>query len=137
MRLKFYLIVLLTILFISGSLQAAAPTVELYYYVYDGNDSGERANNALKNAGFEITKGTFEQMDHVGVIGEYKGVITCLNNENNTSWSVASKDARFMFLQKPGEKINLIIFIVAGPSYKEANRLALELKKFFEKRQLK
>jgi hypothetical protein len=134
MRLKFYLIALISILCISGILLAAAPTVELYYYVYNGNDCGERADKALESAGFKMKKGTFQQMDHVGVLGEYKGVITCLNNENNSSLPMASKDARFMFLQKPGQNINLVIFIVAGPVYKETNRLALELKKFFEQR---
>jgi len=100
--------------------------------IYDGKDSGERAEKALKDAGFTLKSGTFQQMDHVGTYGDYKGVIVCLNNENNASLSTASKEARFMFMQNPGENINLIIFIVSGPVYKETNRLALELRKAFE-----
>ncbi len=130
--MKYCLITFLIIFCIFSNLYAAAPTVELYYYIYNGKDSGERAEKALKKAGFTLKAATFQQMDHVGIYGDYKGVVVCLNNENNASLSTASKEARFMFMQNPGENINLIIFIVSGPVYKETNRLAIELMKAFE-----
>jgi hypothetical protein len=132
MRLKYCLIAFLFIFCTFNALHAAYPYVELYYWVYNGKDSGERADQALKKAGFTLVAGTFQQMDHVGTYKDYTGVVVSLNNENNASLSTATKEARFMFMQKPGENINLIIFIVSGPNYKEANRLALELKKSFE-----
>ncbi|MFH0974953.1 MAG: hypothetical protein V1874_04130 [Spirochaetota bacterium] len=132
MRLKYCLIAFLFVFCTFNTLHAAYPYVELYYWVYNGKDSGERADQALKKAGFTPVAGTFQQMDHVGTYKDYTGVVVCLNNENNASLSTATKEARFMFMQKPGENINLIIFIVSGPNYKEANRLALELKKSFE-----
>ena len=103
MRQKYCLIAFVFIFCIFSNLYPAPPTVELYYYIYNGQDSGERADEALKKAGFTIKAGTFKQMDHVGSFGDYKGVIVCLNNENNASISTASKEARFMFMQKPGE----------------------------------
>jgi len=115
--------------FLSFAAHAAPPTMEIYYHVYNGTDCSERADKALAAAGFEGKKGTFAQMDHVGAKGDYKGVVSCLNNKNNAA--ISAKDAAFHFVQADGQTINLVIFIVSGPAYKEANKLATEVKKSF------
>lgn len=106
--------------------QAAPPFVEDYSLVYKGTDCAARAAAALAKVGFTAKAGSYQEMDHVGVSGDYKAVVSCLSNA-----TLGVKGSGYVFLEAPGETTSIVVVVVAGPAYKEANRLALALKAAF------
>jgi hypothetical protein len=66
-----------TFLLISSQAMAEAPKVEFFLTQYDGVNCLSRAENSLKQSGFEMTNGKYKGEDRVGVYGNYKGAIGC------------------------------------------------------------
>jgi hypothetical protein len=101
------LIVLFSFL-LSAPALAEPPKVELYLTQYSGRDCLDRARAALRASGFIVTSGTYQGEDSVGAQGQYKGVVSCFT-----------------------EVSGAVVFVVAGPSYEEAKRLAIKLQANF------
>lgn len=106
--MKTRLTMLLLALLVSATAFAKPPMMEFYWVKYGGGNCLELAGNALLKSGFKPKSGTFKGEDRVAVIGDYKGAVSCPKN----------MAAAFV--------------VVAGPNYKEANRLALQIKKNFK-----
>ena len=92
---------------VTGLAHAEAPFVD-YQWAKSPDACPERANDSMRNAGFKITaKSTIEV---VGVKGDYKGVIACID-----------------------ECSDMAVFIVSGSSYNQAKQYATTLKNNFLK----
>jgi ubiquinone biosynthesis protein UbiJ len=111
---------------IPAAASASPPFLENYSFVYKGTDCAAKAAAALAQVGFEAKGGTFQAMDHVGVQGDYKAVVSCLSNA-----TLGTKDSGYVFMEAPGETTSIVVVVVAGPVYKEVNRHALALKGAF------
>lgn len=103
MKHKTLLSILLFIL-LSNAAIAAPPKLEFYLTKYNGYDCLGRAVSALRQAGFRIKRGTYQSEDRVGVKGKFKGAVGCSS-----------------------EVPTAVVFVVSGPYYKTARRLARQI----------
>lgn len=102
--------IILGLLALSLTLQAKAPLMEFFLSYYEGGNCLVRAQSALKSAGFTLGKSTFASEDVTGTKGEFKGAVGCSS-----------------------EVPNSVVFIVAGNSYQEAKKLAMQIQDSFMK----
>ena len=107
-RIKFFSILLLFICACSSAALAKPPMVEFFFVKYDGIEGLKRAEAAIKATGFKLIQGTYQGEDRVGIRGDYTAAIGC-----STEYPTA------------------VVFVVAGPNYDEAKRLARELQRRF------
>lgn len=98
----------LFLVLISSAAFAKPPMVEFFLTVYNGKNCIERAEYALKKSGFKSKGGTFSGEDRVGFQNDYKGAVGCSS-----------------------EALTSVVFVVAGPSYPKAKKLARLLQKNF------
>lgn len=91
----------------AGHAYAEAPFID-YQWAKSSDACLERANDSLRDAGFEITANG--EIEVVGTKGDYKGVIACVNDGGD-----------------------IAVFMVAGESYNQAQQYAATLKKNFLK----
>lgn len=100
----------LVLFLMTGVVYAKPPFID-YQWKFSPDACFIRANDAMVTAGFK-TKATTEEPDGVnevvGVKDDYKGVVACV-----------------------GEGSEIAIFIVSGPNYEQARKLALKLKANF------
>ena len=101
-------VLLLTMFLLPKEAFAAPPKIEFFMSKYDGYNCLSRAEKALKKSGFKMKKGSFSGEDRVGYLGNYKGAIGC-SSEVRTS----------------------VVFVVAGPNYKDARALARKMQRNF------
>jgi len=87
---------------------AAAPKVEFFLTKYDGRNCLARAKIALQASGFKMSNGTYQGEDRVGITGNFKGAVGC-STEVPTS----------------------VVFVVSGPDYNTAKKLARKMKASF------
>jgi hypothetical protein len=99
-------LVSMTFLAATGVVSASPPFVD-YQWKISSDDCLGNAKRVLREAGFKRgdSTGTSEV---VGLKGEYKGIVACI-----------------------GEGSDVAVFIVAGPSYPQAQKLAKEMKRNF------
>jgi hypothetical protein len=96
-------LVSLTFLAATGVVSASPPFVD-YQWKISSDACLENAKRVLREAGFKRSDSTGTS-EVVGLKGEYKGIVACI-----------------------GEGSEIAVFIVAGPSYPPARKLAMEMK---------
>ena len=94
--------------FLSSAAMATPPKIEFFLVKYDGYDCLNRAKTALIKSGFKIKSGTYKGEDRVGVNGQFKGAVGCST-----------------------EVPTAVVFVVSGPNYKTAHKLARRMQKNF------
>jgi len=99
--------VTIVLLVSEGGAYAASPPFIDYQWKVVLDACFKRATTTLTALGFKPS-GATGSSEIVGSKGDYKAVIACI-----------------------GEAADIAVFMVAGPNYKEANKLALQMKKRF------
>ena len=109
-RFCFIAVLVLSFSVFGSAVMAAPPMVEYFFVKYDGVDGLKRAEAAIQSAGFKLINGTYQGEDRVGVLGNYTAAIGC-----STEYPTA------------------VVFVVAGPDYKEAHKYARQMQDYFIK----
>lgn len=95
---------LVSMTFLAASVTYASPPFVDYQWKISSDACLENAKRVLREAGFKRSDSTGTH-EVVGMKGEYKGIVACV-----------------------GEASDVAVFIVAGPSYPQAQKLAMEMK---------
>ena len=103
---KIFSVAIISTLFIVTGVQAKSPFIDYQWSGYEDSQEQcvQRAKTTLQEMKFTITPSTGNQ-EAIGYQGNYKAVIACLPD--------------------------LVVFIVAGPIYKQAELLSKRLKNNF------
>jgi hypothetical protein len=99
-------IIFASLLGITGTTHADSPFID-YQWKVSPDACLERADSALTATGFNPSGSTGEH-EVVGIKGNYKGVIACI-----------------------GRGSEIAVFMVAGPNYEQARKLAMKMKENF------
>jgi len=106
--LKVFITAIVITLSMMSRVQAKPPVIDYQWSEYEGNQKQcvQRAKKTMQEMEFIMSPSTTSSQEAVGYQGDYKGIIACLPDK-------------------------MVVFIVAGPIYKQAELLSKQLKNDF------
>jgi hypothetical protein len=106
--LKMFITTVVITLPMMSRVEAKPPSIDYQWSGYEGSQKQcvQTAKKTMQAMEFTMSSSTAGNQEAVGYQGDYKGVIACLPNK-------------------------IVVFIVAGPNYKQAELLSKQLKNNF------